>query len=172
MARDYRREYRLFQSSPDKLKYRAELNRINRNNPNSVKGDGKDVSHKGGGTVLEDESVNRGRSGEGGRKRGPRTRRRRAAQGMLVKKAPKMYVEGGVEDVDVTEEKKKGLFKRLFDRFKSKGEGSAPMSTVKSTPEDEPVGDTTMLAPAKVVSQKTMPFLGLFPEPLWVTPGL
>ena len=164
MARDYRREYRLFQSSPDKLKYRAELNRINRNNPNSVKGDGKDVSHKGEGTVLEDESVNRGRSGEGGRKRGPRTRRRRAAQGMLVKKAPKMYVEGGVEDVDVAEEKKKGLFKRLFDRFKSKEEESAPMSTVKSTPDDEPVAGVSMIPSVEVVGQKTMPFLGVFPE--------
>ena len=165
MSRDYRREYRLFQSSPDKLKYRAELNRINRNNPNSVKGDGKDVSHKDGGTFLEDESVNRGRSGEGGRKRGPRTRRRRAAQGMLVKKAPKMYVEGGVEDVDVGKEKKKGLFKRLFDRFKSKEEESAPMSTVKSTPDDEPVAGVSMIPSVEVVGQKTMPFLGVFPEP-------
>jgi hypothetical protein len=41
MARDYKREYRLFQSSPEMLEYRAELNKINRNNPNSVKGDKK-----------------------------------------------------------------------------------------------------------------------------------
>jgi predicted chitinase len=165
MARDYKREYRLFQSSPEMLEYRAELNKINRNNPNSVKGDKKDVSHKDGGTVLEDESVNRGRSGEGGRKKGPRTRKKRANKGMLVKKAPKMYVEGGVEDADVGETEEKGLFRRLINLFRSKEEAPAPMSTVKSTPEDEPVAGVSMLPTAEVVGQKTMPFLGVFPEP-------
>jgi len=165
MARDYKREYRLFQSSPEMLEYRAELNKINRNNPNSVKGDKKDVSHKGGGTVLEDESVNRGRSGEGGRKKGPRTRKNKAYKGMVVKKTPKMYVEGGVEGVDVVEEKKKGLFKRLFDRFKSKEEESAPMTPIKSADEEGVVSGISMLPTAEVVSSQTMPFLGVFPEP-------
>ena len=165
MARDYKREYRLFQSSPEMLEYRAELNKINRNNPNSVKGDKKDVSHKDGGTVLEDESVNRGRSGEGGRKKGPRTRKKRANKGMLVKKAPKMYVEGGVEGVDVGDTEEKGLFRRIIDRLKSKKEALAPMSTVKSTPEDEPVAGISMLPTVEIAEKKTMPFLGMFPEP-------
>lgn len=165
MARNYKREYRLFQSSPEMLEYRAELNKINRNNPNSVKGDKKDVSHKDGGTVLEDESVNRGRSGEGGRKKGPRTKKKKANKGMVVKKAPKMYLEGGVEDVDVGDKEEKGLFRRIIDRLRSKEEATAPMSTVKSTPEDEPVPGISALPAVEVVGEKTMPFLGMFPEP-------
>lgn len=163
MARDYKREYRLFQSSPEMLEYRAELNKINRNNPNSVKGDKKDVSHKDGGTVLEDESVNRGRSGEGGRKKGPRTRKKRANKGMLVKKAPKMYVEGGVEDADVGETEEKGLFRRLINLFRSKEEATEEAPAAMTPKKIYSVGNT--LPAAEVVGQKTMPFLGVFPEP-------
>lgn len=163
MARDYKREYRLFQSSPEMLEYRAELNKINRNNPNSVKGDKKDVSHKDGGTVLEDESVNRGRSGEGGRKKGPRTRKKRANKGMLVKKAPKMYVEGGVEDADVGETEEKGLFRRLMNLFRSKEKATEEAPAAMTPKKIYSVGNT--LPAAEVVGQKTMPFLGVFPEP-------
>ena len=78
--RDYRKEYRMFQSSPEMISYRAELNKANKDNPNSKKGDKMDMSHKGGKLSLENESVNRGRTGEGGRKRG---RRRRPFKGLL-----------------------------------------------------------------------------------------
>ena len=50
-----------YNKRPDQVKYRVELNRLNRNNPKSVKGDGKDMSHKGGKVVLEDQSKNRAR---------------------------------------------------------------------------------------------------------------
>jgi predicted chitinase len=165
MARDYKREYRLFQSSPEMIAYRSELNKANADNPNSKKGDKMDMSHKGGKLTLEDESVNRGRSGEGGRKKGPRTRKKRANKGMLVKKTPKMYVEGGVEGVDVGETEEKGLLRRLVNLFRSKEEVSAPMSTVKSTPDDEPVAGISMLPTVEVAEKRTMPFLGMFPEP-------
>ena len=82
-------------------------------------------------------------------------------KGMIVKKNPKVYSEGG----DLTEENKKGLLRRLIDRFRSKEEEPAPMTPVKSNPSDEPVGDVTMLPTAEVAEEKTMPFLGLFPEP-------
>lgn len=40
--------------------YRAALNKANRDNPNSVKGDGKDISHTKKGLRLKPQSVNRG----------------------------------------------------------------------------------------------------------------
>ena len=61
--RDYKDEYKKFQSSPKSKKYRAELNRYNRNKGTYGNGDGKDASHKGGKIVgFEKESVNRGRA--------------------------------------------------------------------------------------------------------------
>ena len=51
-----------YQKTKKRVKYRVELNRINRKKGRV--GDGKDVSHtKGGGTVLEDASKNRSRNG-------------------------------------------------------------------------------------------------------------
>ena len=55
------------------------LNRHNRKNGTYGNGDGKDASHKGGGIVKESPKKNRGRAGEGGRKKGvkhkyPKTR--------------------------------------------------------------------------------------------------
>ena len=173
MARDYKREYRLFQSSPEMLEYRAELNKINRNNPNSVKGDKKDVSHKDGGTVLEDESVNRGRSGEGGRKKGPRTRKKRANKGMVVKKSPKMYVEGGVEDVDVDETEKKGLdegfFKRLMGLFRSKEEAPEEAPATMTPKKNYSFGNTLPAAEIITKGDKSIGtdlnmFFGFVPE--------
>ena len=50
------------------VKYRSELNKINRNNPNSKVGDKKDASHlKKGGTVMEAQSKNRARQGANGK---------------------------------------------------------------------------------------------------------
>ena len=75
-ARNYKREYRLFQSSRKRKKYRAELNRYNREKGVYGNGDGKDASHKGGKIVgYEDESKNRGRA-EKSRLRGSRRRKR------------------------------------------------------------------------------------------------
>ena len=61
--RDYKDEYKKFQSSKKMKKYRAELNRYNRKKGTYGNGDGKDASHKNGKIVgHEDESVNRGRA--------------------------------------------------------------------------------------------------------------
>ena len=61
--RDYKDEYKKFQSSDKMKKYRAELNKYNRDKGTYGNGDGKDASHKKGKIVgMEDQSVNRGRS--------------------------------------------------------------------------------------------------------------
>ena len=60
--RNYKEEYKKFQSSTKSKKYRAELNKYNRKKGTYGNGDGKDASHKGGKIVgFEKESVNRGR---------------------------------------------------------------------------------------------------------------
>ena len=61
--RDYKAEYKKFQSSPKMKKYRAELNKYNRKKGTYGNGDGKDASHKGGKIVgFEAQSKNRGRA--------------------------------------------------------------------------------------------------------------
>ena len=61
--RDYKAEYKKFQSSDKSKKYRAELNKYNRDKGTYGNGDGKDASHKGGKIAgFEAESKNRGRA--------------------------------------------------------------------------------------------------------------
>ena len=61
--RDYKDEYNKFQSSEKMRKYRAELNKYNREKGTYGNGDGKDASHKDGKIVgMEDQSINRGRA--------------------------------------------------------------------------------------------------------------
>ena len=61
--RDYKAEYKKFQSSTKSKKYRAELNKYNRDKGTYGNGDGKDASHKGGKIVgFESASKNRGRA--------------------------------------------------------------------------------------------------------------
>jgi len=60
--RDYKKEYAKYGKSKKAKKYRAELNKYNRQKGTYGNGDGKDASHKGGKIVgFEDESKNRGR---------------------------------------------------------------------------------------------------------------
>jgi len=61
-TRDYKAEYKKFQSSPERIKYRAELVKYNRDKGTYGNGDGKDASHKNGKIVgFEKESKNKGR---------------------------------------------------------------------------------------------------------------
>ena len=61
--RDYKDEYKKFQSSTKAKKYRAELNQYNRKRGTYGNGDGKDASHKGGKIAgFEKASTNRGRA--------------------------------------------------------------------------------------------------------------
>jgi hypothetical protein len=80
MPRDYKDEYRKFQSSDKAKKDRASRNAARRSMINSgraKKGDGKDVAHKNGnprdnspGNLMsQSRKKNRGRAGEGGRKK-------------------------------------------------------------------------------------------------------
>ena len=63
VERDYKDEYNKFQSSEKMRKYRAELNKYNREKGTYGNSDGKDASHKGGKIVgMEDQSINRGRA--------------------------------------------------------------------------------------------------------------
>ena len=60
--RDYKDEYKKFQSSPERIKYRAELVKYNRDKGTYGNGDKKDASHKGRKIVgFEAQSKNRGR---------------------------------------------------------------------------------------------------------------
>ena len=61
--RDYKAEYKKFQSSPERIKYRAELVKYNRDKGTYGNGDKKDASHKGGKIIgFEAQSKNRGRA--------------------------------------------------------------------------------------------------------------
>ena len=61
--RDYKDEYKKFQSSKKMKTYRVELNRYNRKKGTYGNKDKKDASHKNGKIVgFEDESANRGRA--------------------------------------------------------------------------------------------------------------
>ena len=62
-TRDYKKEYKKFQSSPERIKYRAELVKYNRDKGTYGNGDGLDASHKGGKIAgFEKESKNKGRA--------------------------------------------------------------------------------------------------------------
>jgi len=68
--RDYKAEYKKFQSSPERIKYRSELVKYNRDKGTYGNGDGLDASHKGGKIVgFEKESKNKGRA-EASREKG------------------------------------------------------------------------------------------------------
>ena len=61
-TRDYKAEYKKHQSSPERIKYRAELVKYNRDKGTYGNGDGKDAFHKDGKIVgFEAQSKNRGR---------------------------------------------------------------------------------------------------------------
>lgn len=63
-----------FNNKPDQVKKRVQDNAYNRKNGTYGNGDGKDASHSGGKvTRLESAKTNRGRRGEGNRKKGKRS---------------------------------------------------------------------------------------------------
>ena len=69
MARDYKDEYRKFQSSAKAKKYRAKLNKYNRDRGTYGNGDGKDATHVDGQIKgFEPQSKNRGRREKSRRK--------------------------------------------------------------------------------------------------------
>jgi len=97
--RDYKDEYKKFQSSEKMRKYRSELNRYNREKGTYGNGDGKDASHKDGKIVgMEDQSTNRGRA-EASRLKGSKRKVEEANSKYIVSMNPndkKWYVMGHV----------------------------------------------------------------------------
>lgn len=74
--RNYKEEYRKFQSSKKMRRYRAQLNKYNRDHGTYGNGDGKDASHKNGKIVgFESSHINKGRA-EKSRLKGSRRRHR------------------------------------------------------------------------------------------------
>jgi hypothetical protein len=60
--RDYKAEYKKFQSSPKMIKYRTILKKYNRDKGTYGNGDGLDASHVNGQIVgFEPSSINKGR---------------------------------------------------------------------------------------------------------------
>ena len=90
--RDYKSEYKKFQSSEEQKKKRAARNKARRKaikNGTVKKGDGYDMSHTKNGVVKKKRSVNRGSSsdmpgdrkarGKGQTKRQPKRKRRKSS---------------------------------------------------------------------------------------------
>ena len=103
-TRDYKAEYKKFQSSPERIKYRAELVKYNREKGTYGNGDGKDASHKNGKIVgFEKEGKNRGRA-EASRLKGSTRIKEDVSKGELdqvEKYADKLFAAVGI-DVEFT----------------------------------------------------------------------
>ena len=130
--RDYKDEYKKFQSSTKAKKYRAELNKYNRKKGTYGNGDGKDASHKGGKIVgFEKESTNRGRAEKSRLKKESVVNENpaaiAAAQRMVVqnKAGKKISVmtaknKSYAEKDPVAHKKAKSIFQRIKDKFLKK----------------------------------------------------
>jgi len=144
--RDYKAEYKKFQSSTKSKKYRAELNKYNRKKGTYGNGDGKDASHKGGKIVgFEKESTNRGRAEKSRLKKevklneNPAAIAAATAMTKIKMKNPKTGKENSavsaLKDKDNPNHKKaKGIFAKLKDRFSKKKDDkkAAPKKQSKS----------------------------------------
>ena len=161
--RDYKDEYKKFQSSTKAKKYRAELNKYNRQKGTYGNGDGKDASHKGGKIVgFEAESKNRGRAEKSRLKKeindyvgsvidetiNENPAAIAAAQRMVVQsKGKKISVNTArnsrYKDKDPAAHKKaKSLFSRLLDKFRKKNESQMLLQMAKQLKEaDESVDE-------------------------------
>ena len=101
-VRDYKAEYKKFQSSPERIKYRAELVKYNRDKGTYGNGDGKDASHKNGKIVgFEKESKNRGRKEKSRLKGSIREDISKGELDQVEKYADKLFAAVGI-DVEFT----------------------------------------------------------------------
>jgi len=130
--RDYKDEYKKFQSSTKSKKYRAELNKYNRKKGTYGNGDGKDASHKGGKIVgFESQSKNRGRAEKSRLKKeavlneNPAVIATAARMAIQNAKGKKVSVntarQSSYASKDPSAHKKaKSIFQRIKDKFKKK----------------------------------------------------
>ena len=101
-TRDYKAEYKKFQSSPERIKYRSELVKYNRDKGTYGNGDGKDASHKNGKiTGFEKESKNRGRKEKSRLKGSIREDVTKGELDQIEKYADKLFAAVGI-DVEFT----------------------------------------------------------------------
>ena len=101
-VRDYKAEYKKFQSSHERIKYRAELVKYNRDKGTYGNGDGKDASHKNGKIVgFEKESKNRGRKEKSRLKGSIREDVTKSDLDQVEKYADKLFAAVGI-DVEFT----------------------------------------------------------------------
>ena len=101
-TRDYKAEYKKFQSSPERIKYRSELVKYNRDKGTYGNGDGKDASHKNGKIVgFEKESKNRGRREKSRLKGSIREDVTKGELDQIEKYADKLFAAVGI-DVEFT----------------------------------------------------------------------
>ena len=137
--RDYKDEYKKFQSSAKSKKYRAELNKYNRKKGTYGNGDDKDASHKGGKIVgFESQSKNRGRAEKSRLKQEsliyeiPASVFSAAAAVKLKNKAGKEVSAATAAKSDyakkdpATHKKAKSIFQRLKDKFSKKKDDKKP----------------------------------------------
>ena len=130
--RDYKAEYKKFQSSTKAKKYRAELNKYNRKKGTYGNGDGKDASHKGGKIVgFEAQSKNRGRAEKSRLKKEAKLNENpaaiAAAQRVVVqaKAGKKVSVNTARQSSYAKKDpsahnKAKGIWQRIKDKFSKK----------------------------------------------------
>tara|TARA_R110001606_G_scaffold314230_2_gene460890 strand:- start:1416 stop:1937 length:522 start_codon:yes stop_codon:yes gene_type:complete len=121
-GRDYKKEYAKFQSSKERIAYRAQLVKYNRDKGTYGNGDGLDASHKDGKIAgFEDASKNRGRI-EKSRVKGYKEMRKENAPNTAD--AMKRYKAGKAGFTDKAHLKAKGKIprsdgeKRKSDKYK------------------------------------------------------
>jgi len=113
--RDYKAEYKKFQSSTKAKKYRAELNKYNRQKGTYGNGDGKDASHKGGKIVgFEDQSKNRGRREKSRLKKENTIGRNKMAK-KKVKETSKKSKVAQIKLFDLLPEEEKSKINQIMD---------------------------------------------------------
>ena len=120
--RDYKDEYKKFQSSTKMKKYRAELNKYNRQKGTYGNKDKKDASHKDGKIKgFEDESINRGRR----EKSRLKVNEMKSFQGYLgeaqwQQSTSKMIFDVGTRITDLKFPMSSSMFKRVWpDSFRA-----------------------------------------------------
>jgi len=122
-ARDYKKEYSKYGKSEKAKKYRAKLNKYNRQKGTYGNGDGKDASHKGGKIVgFEDESKNRGRR--------EKSRLKKEANKRVPRKKGQHRGSSSHSDL-YTDENPKGTIKGL--KFATVKDAKASVNKIKSS---------------------------------------
>ena len=136
--RDYKAEYKKFQSSTKAKKYRAELNKYNRKKGTYGNGDGKDASHKGGKIVgFESQSKNRGRAEKSRLKKENRLdeltpQQVIATQVMVAMQRCDNIIKDLIKNEVAKRDKKKALelmklYKKYFVEFSSRAQSANPL---------------------------------------------